>query len=61
MPLSSGLSHVALSVPAGTLTDDYRARLLDFYGRRLGWREMEALRRPDRRRDRFLHQHPGTA
>jgi len=48
MPLSSGLSHVAMSVPAGTLTDDFRARLLDFYGRRLGWREMEALRRPDR-------------
>ena len=48
MPLSSGLSHVAMSVPAGTLTDDFRTRLLEFYGRRLGWREMEALRRPDR-------------
>ncbi len=48
MPLSSGLSHVAMSVPEGTLTDDFRTRLLDFYGRRLGWREMEALRRPDR-------------
>jgi hypothetical protein len=48
MPLSSGLSHVAMSVPPGTLTDDFRTRLLEFYGTRLGWREMEALRRPDR-------------
>src|SRR6266508_4720512 len=28
MPLSSGLSHVAMSVPEGTLTEEYRARLL---------------------------------
>lgn len=48
MSVSSGLSHVAMSVPQGTLTDEYRARLLDFYGRMLGWREMEALRLPDR-------------
>ena len=48
MPLSSGLSHVAMSVPEGTLTEEYRARLLEFYGRILGWREMESLRRPDR-------------
>jgi hypothetical protein len=48
MPVSLGLSHVAMSVPEGTLTDEYRARLLEFYGRMLGWREMEALRRPDR-------------
>jgi len=48
MPLSSGLSHVAMSVPEGTLTDDYRTRLLEFYGRMLGWREMESLRLPDR-------------
>jgi hypothetical protein len=48
MPMCSGLSHVAMSVPAGTLTDDFRARLLEFYGRRLGWSEMEWLRRPDR-------------
>ena len=45
---SSGLTHVAMSVPPGTLTDDFRARVLAFYGRLLGWREMEALRRPDR-------------
>ena len=48
MPSSSGLTHVAMSVPEGTLTDAYRARLLEFYGRILGWREMESLRRPDR-------------
>ena len=48
MPGSIALTHVAMSVPAGTLTDDYRQRLLDFYGRVLGWREIEALRLPDR-------------
>jgi hypothetical protein len=37
-----------MSVPEGTLTDDYRTRLLEFYGRMLGWREMESLRLPDR-------------
>jgi hypothetical protein len=37
-----------MSVPEGTLTDAYRARLLDFYGRILDWREIESLRRPDR-------------
>ena len=48
MPRSLGLSHVAMSVPEGTLTDEYRGRLVDFYGRMLGWREMEFLRRSDR-------------
>ena len=33
MAMSSGLSHVAMSVPEGTLTDEYRAQLLEFYGR----------------------------
>jgi catechol-2,3-dioxygenase len=42
------LSHVAMSVPEGTLTDDFRSDLLEFYGRTLGWREMESFRRPDR-------------
>ena len=45
---SLGLSHVAMSVPQGTLTDEYRTRLLEFYGRMLDWREIESLRRPDR-------------
>ena len=48
MAESLGLSHVAMSVPEGTLTDEFRSRLLEFYGRMLGWHEMEALRRPDR-------------
>jgi hypothetical protein len=48
MPSSSGLTHVAMSVPEGTLTDSYRARLLEFYGRLLDWREMESLRLPGR-------------
>jgi len=48
MPSTSGLTHVAMSVPEGTLTDAYRSRLVDFYGRILGWREMESLRLPDR-------------
>ena len=48
MPVSSGLSHIAMSVPAGTLTDEYRTELLDFYGRHFGWREVESLRLPDR-------------
>jgi hypothetical protein len=48
MPPSSGLTHVAMSVPEGTLTDAYRVRLLEFYGRILGWHEMESLRLPDR-------------
>jgi hypothetical protein len=48
MPRTIGLTHVAMSVPEGTLTDEYRAQLLDFYGRMLGWREMESLRLHDR-------------
>jgi catechol 2,3-dioxygenase-like lactoylglutathione lyase family enzyme len=46
--VSIGLSHVAMSVPEGTLTDEYRTELLAFYGRHFGWREVESLRRPDR-------------
>jgi catechol-2,3-dioxygenase len=37
-----------MSVPEGTLTDEYRARVLEFYERVLGWREITSLRRPDR-------------
>jgi hypothetical protein len=48
MPKQQVLSHVAMSVPAGTLTDEFRARVLDFYGRVFGWQEMESLRLPDR-------------
>ena len=48
MPPNSRLTHVAMSVPEGTLTDAYRAQLLEFYGRILDWREIESLRLPDR-------------
>jgi len=48
MPSKQVLSHVAMSVPAGTLTDEFRARVLDFYGRIFGWQELESLRLPDR-------------
>jgi hypothetical protein len=37
-----------MSVPPGTLTDEYRRRVLGFYGAILGWREIEELGRADR-------------
>jgi hypothetical protein len=48
MAVPTGLNHVAMSVPSGTLTDEWRAELLEFYGALLGWREIESLRLPDR-------------
>jgi hypothetical protein len=48
MPTPIGLNHVAMSLPAGSLTDEYRAEVLDFYGGLFGWRELESLRLPDR-------------
>jgi hypothetical protein len=48
MTVQAGISHVAMSVPEGTLTEAFRSELLDFYGRILGWTEIESLRRPDR-------------
>ena len=48
MAVPAGISHVAMSVPEGTLTDGFRAELIGFYGRLLGWEEIESLRRPDR-------------
>jgi hypothetical protein len=44
----TGLNHVAMSVPSGTLADAYRAEVLDFYAGLFGWREIESLRLPDR-------------
>jgi hypothetical protein len=49
MGAPTGLNHVAMSVPPGTLTDRYWTDLLGLYGNLLGWREMEAFPRPDRR------------
>ncbi len=48
MTKSLGLTHVAMGVPVGALTESYRAALLEFYGDLLGWREIKRLRRPDR-------------
>lgn len=45
---SRGLSHVAVSVPEGTLTPAFRKAVVDFYGRHFGWSEIESLRLPDR-------------
>jgi hypothetical protein len=32
-----GISHVAMSVPVGTLTEEFRAEVLRFYGGFFGW------------------------
>ena len=48
MPKSRGLSHIAMSVPRGTLSDDLRGELLAFYAKHFGWSEIESLRLPDR-------------
>jgi hypothetical protein len=48
MATSKGLSHIAVSVAEGTLTDDFRAELLEFYGAYFAWKEIEQLRLPDR-------------
>ena len=48
MAVPTGLNHVAMSVAAGTLTTDWRAELLEFYGAVLGWSEIESLSLPDR-------------
>jgi hypothetical protein len=37
-----------MSVASGTLTPEYRARVLAFYSRHFGWSEIESLRLPDR-------------
>jgi hypothetical protein len=46
--MPSGLNHIAMSVPKGTLSDDYRAEVVRFYGELLGWDEIDSLRLPDR-------------
>lgn len=48
MARSQALSHVAMSVPPGTLTDEWRAEVLGFYGELFGWKELDSLRLPDR-------------
>jgi hypothetical protein len=48
MVRTRGLNHVAVSVPIGTLTEEYRVALRDFYGEHLGWSEITELELPDR-------------
>ena len=43
-----GLNHLAMSVPVGTLTEEFRAELREFYGPLLGWTELEDLALADR-------------
>ncbi len=45
---TQGLNHVAVSFPPGTLTDDFRGDVADFYGSLLGWEEIDRLRLADR-------------
>jgi hypothetical protein len=47
MARSRGLAEIAMSVPLGTLTDEFCADVLAFYGGLLEWTEIEALRAPD--------------
>jgi hypothetical protein len=43
-----GLSHIAVSLPDGTLTPDWRSAFFDFYGGIFGWTEIENGARSDR-------------
>jgi hypothetical protein len=45
---TQGITHVAMSVPAGTLTDEFCAEVLGFYGGVFGWKSMDGFRQPDR-------------
>jgi hypothetical protein len=45
---TQAISHVAMSVPTGTLTDAYCDAVLAFYGDVFGWREMKKFRNHDR-------------
>jgi hypothetical protein len=47
-PVTMGLSHLAVSVPPGTLTAAWREALFGFYGETFGWTEIENSPRPDR-------------
>ena len=48
MPVTKGLSHIAISVPTGTLTPQWRSAFLDLYGGVFGWTEIDNGARPDR-------------
>ncbi len=42
------LTHVAMSVPVGTLTPEYRKKIELFYGELFGWHDLENLSNPER-------------
>ena len=48
MQITMGLSHLAVSVPSGTLTPDWRSAFFDFYGAIFGWTEIKKVARADR-------------
>jgi hypothetical protein len=48
VPRTRGLSEIAMSLPVGTLTDEFRDALVKFYGDLFEWTEIESLRAPDR-------------
>jgi catechol 2,3-dioxygenase-like lactoylglutathione lyase family enzyme len=48
MPMPTGLNHVAMSVPPGCLTPEFRAEIVDFYRGLLGWHELDELALADR-------------
>ncbi len=45
---TKALTHIAMSVPVGTLTPEVRAEILAFYGDAFGWREMEGVSNDER-------------
>ena len=45
---TKALTHVAMSVPIGSLTAERRAQILSFYGDAFGWREMEGISNNER-------------
>lgn len=42
------LTHVAMSVPVGTLTTEFRTQIEEFYGELFGWHDLENLSNPER-------------
>jgi hypothetical protein len=42
------ITHVAMSVPVGSLSPDRRSEILEFYGEVFGWREMHGVSNNER-------------
>ena len=51
------INHVAMSVPAGLLSEQSQRELLDFYGEVLGWTAMPGLSRPGELLVMRVHSH----